>query len=161
MTYLDKAAVLDRPRHAGGAVQMAKAIGGAAPALFRLLSDSALNRAALDVCAAPVAIMDACAPTYQVVYVNPAFEALFGHAGKEAVGRPARPLLVEDADVLLPWLPWGGEFSRIELACRHRDGSPIRVEAVAGDVRGTRGERTHWVLTFTDLDRLGGRSAPV
>ena len=154
MTYFDKAAVLDRPRHAGGAVQMAKAIGGAAPALFRLLSDSALNRAALDVCAAPVAIMDAGATAYPVVYVNPAFEALFGYAGKEAIGRPARALLVSDAEALLGWLPWGGESARVEVACRHRDGSVVRVEAIAGDVRGTRGERTHWVLTFTDIGRF-------
>ena len=161
MTYFDKAAVLDRPRHAGGAVQMAKAIGGAAPALFRLLSDSALNRAALDVCGAPVAIVDASATAYPVVYVNPAFEALFGHASRDAVGRPARALLVSDERALLCWLPWGGEGARVELACHHSDGSTIRVEAVAGDVRGTRGERTHWVLTFTDLDRLGRRSAAV
>ncbi len=150
MTYFDKAAVLDRPRHAGGAVQMAKAIGGAAPALFRLLSDSALNRAALDVCAAPVVIMDASATAYPVAYVNPAFEALFGYSSKEAIGRPARALLVADAEVLLGWLPWGGELPRVEIACRHRDGTAIHVEAVAGDVRGTRGERTHWVLTFLE-----------
>jgi len=161
MTYLHKAAVLDRPRHAGGAVQMAKAIGGAAPALFRLLSDSALNRAALDVCAAPVVIMDASATEYPVVYVNPAFEALLGYSSKEAVGRPARGLLVADTEIMLGWLPWGGELARIEIACRHRDGSAVHVDAVAGDVRGTRGERTHWVLTLTDLGRLRGRSTPV
>lgn len=138
---------------------MARAIGGAAPALFRLLSDSALNRAALDVCAAPVAIVDARATANPVVYVNPAFEALFGYAGKEVIGRTVQALLAPDALALLGWLPWGGEHSRVEMESRRRDGSTVRVEAVAGDVRGTLGERTHWVLTFTDLDRFSSRSA--
>lgn len=150
--------VLDRPRHAGGAVQMARAIGGAAPALFRLLTDSALNRAALDVCAAPVAIVDAVASAYPVVYVNPAFEALFACTAGAVLGKPARAVLSGDAEALLVWLPWGGEQHRVQLECRRTDGSAVHVEAVAGEVRGTRGERTHWVLTFTDLDRLAGRA---
>lgn len=142
------AAVLERPRHASGAVQMAKALGGAAPALYRLLADSALNRAALDVCAAPVAIMDAAATAYPLVYANPAFEALFGYERGEVLGRPARALLVSDAESLLDWLPWGGERPRVEVASRRKDGSTLRLEAVAGEVRNARAERTHWVLTF-------------
>jgi PAS domain S-box-containing protein len=146
--------VLDRPRHVGGGFQIARAIGGAAPALYRLLSDSALNRAALDVCAAPVAIADAGAKANPLVYVNAAFEALFGYAGSEALGRPARALIVPDAETLLDWLPWGGELATVEFISRRKDGALLFIEGVAGDVRGTRGERTHWVLTFTDLGRL-------
>jgi PAS domain S-box-containing protein len=132
---------------------MARAIGGAAPALFRLLADSALNRAALDVCGAPLAIIDASATAYPVVYANPAFESLFGYGANEVLGRSARSLLVSDAEVLLDWLPWGGEQARIGIDAHRKDGSLVRVEAVAGDVRGARGERTHWVLTFIELDR--------
>jgi len=144
------AAVLDRPRHASGAVQMAKTLGGAAPALYRLLSDSALNRAALDVCAAPVAIIDAAAAGCPAVYLNPAFDALFGFERGEALGRPAGALLVAEAEALLDWLPWGGARSRVEFAAKRKDGSALAVEGVAGDVRNARGERTHWVLTITD-----------
>jgi len=144
------AAVLDRPRHASGAVQMAKTLGGAAPALYRLLSDSALNRAALDVCAAPVAIIDAVATSYPVVYLNPAFDALYGLDRGEALGRPARALLVSDAEALLDWLPWGGARSRVEFSSQRKDGSALAVEGVAGDVRNARGERTHWVLTISE-----------
>jgi len=38
----------------------------AAPALFRLLSDGALSRAALGACGFPLAILDASAPTRPV-----------------------------------------------------------------------------------------------
>ena len=151
MTVLHKGATaVDRPRHASGAVQMAKALGGAAPALYRLLADSALNRAALDVCAAPVVIMDAAATGYPLVFANPAFEALFGYERAEALGRPARALLVSDAESLLDWLPWGGERPRVEIAAHRKDGSALCLEGVAGEVRNARAERTHWVLTFSD-----------
>lgn len=152
MTLLCKRAEpLERPRHASGAVQMAKALGGAAPALYRLLSDSALNRAALDVCAAPVAIIDAAADGLPVIYANPACEALFGHKRGESLGTSARALLVGDAEALRDWLPWGGDRARIAMQSRRKDGGALSLEAVAGDVRNVRGERTHWVLTFSEL----------
>ena len=59
-----------------------------APALFRLLSDSALSRAALGACGIPLAILDAAAPARSVTYVNPAFEGFFGFHPGEALGRP-------------------------------------------------------------------------
>jgi len=127
---------------------MSKAQGGAAPALYRLLTDSALNRAALDACAAPVAIIDAAATGYPVVSVNPAFDDLFGYGRGEVIGKGARALLVCDAEALLDWLPWGGELSQVNVETRRKNGSALSVEAVAGDIRNARGERTHWVLTF-------------
>lgn len=157
MTFLRKASVLDRPRHAVGAVRVTRAFGGAAPALFRLLSDSALNRAALDVCGAPVAIADAAGGAAPLVYANPAFEALFRIVAADSAGRPLRELLGNEDPALDGWLPWGGEHARIEFAATRPDGSRFPVEAVAGEVRGTRGERTHWVLTFTDLERFATR----
>ena len=43
-----------------------------APALFRLLSDSSLSRAALGACGVPVALLDANAKTRALTYVNAA-----------------------------------------------------------------------------------------
>lgn len=155
MTIPDKAAVLlERPRRINGAVPTARVSGGAAPALYRLLADSALNRAALDVCAAPVGIIDAVATGYPVVYVNPAFDALFGCSAGEALGKPARAILATDTEVLLDWLPWGGAQARIALETRRRsDGVALTLDAFAGDIRNARGERTHWVLTLMDAQR--------
>ena len=45
-----------------------------APALAKLLSDSALSRAALAVCGFPVALADASAKGRPITYVNSAFE---------------------------------------------------------------------------------------
>src|SRR5439155_24886365 len=59
----------------------------AAPALYRLLADSAMARAALGACGFPIAILDAAAPARPVTYVNPAFEVFFGCRADETVGR--------------------------------------------------------------------------
>ncbi len=153
MTVPDKAAgPLEHARRGNGGVPAPRAARGAAPALYRLLSDSALNRAALDACAAPVAIIDAVATGYPLVYVNPAFDALLGTAPGEAAGKPARAILATDTEALLEWLPWGGPLHRIVLQTRRRsDGATLSLDATAGPVRDARGERTHWVLTL-----LGG-----
>lgn len=149
MTVLHKVGVLEQPRHAGGTVKVARALGGAAPALFKLLADSALNRAALDVCGAPLAIVDARTSSQTVTYANPAFESLFGFSTNEASGCSLfSALAAVQESALRDWLPWGGERTRVEFDTAGKDGSQLRVEAVAGDVRGSRGERTHWVLTF-------------
>ena len=55
-----------------------------APALARLLSDSALSRAALAACGFPVALADAAAKGRPLTYVNPAFETYFGYRAEEA-----------------------------------------------------------------------------
>ncbi len=157
MTVLHKLAPTDVPRHAGGALKVPRAIGGAAPALFRLLSDSALNRAALDVCGAAIAIVDASELSHPLVYVNAAFAALARREHAQCVGRSMIPLLVIDATAIAGWLPAGGDRSRVEFDLWRGDGSSLRVEGVAGEVRGTRGQRTHWVLTFNDLEQFGRR----
>ena len=138
-------------------MKVPRALGSAAPALFRLLSDSALNRAALDVCGAAVAIVDAGDPALPIVYANPAFEATFRITVDRVVGSPAIERVAADARDLSAWSPCGGERSRVEFEAHRGDGSRFAAEAVAGEVRGTRGERTHWVLTFTDLERFSAR----
>jgi PAS domain-containing protein len=67
-----------------------------APALFRLLAESALSRAALDACGVPLVLADAAAEN-AISYVNRAFEVFFGYRAAEALGRPAANLLFTDA----------------------------------------------------------------
>ena len=55
----------------------------AAPALFRLLADSALSRAALSACGLPLALVEADAPGCPVTYVHAAFVSLFGYRESE------------------------------------------------------------------------------
>ena len=68
-----------------------------APALFRLLAEAALSRAALDACGLPVALADAAAARPAFSYVNHAFETCFGYRAAEVLGRPAAELLHVDA----------------------------------------------------------------
>jgi PAS domain S-box-containing protein len=119
-----------------------------APALFRLLAEAALSRAALDVCGLPVALVDASTPTRPLSYVNQAFEAFFGYRAAEALGRPPASLLLADTSE--------GErlfrepSVRSVLAAHRKDGSPVRVEVAVSAVHGSDGRVTHWVLAFTD-----------
>jgi len=64
-----------------------------APALFRLLAEAALSRAALDGCGLPVAMADAALPAQPLSYINQAFESFFGYRAAEALGRPSAALL--------------------------------------------------------------------
>jgi len=122
-----------------------------APALFRLLAESALSRAALDACGVPLVLVDVTAEN-AISYVNRAFEAFFGYRAAEALGRPAARLLFADADAA------GRLFRTPEtqmlLRAQRKDGSPADVEVAAGAVRGVDGRVTHWVLSFTDRTEL-------
>ena len=122
-----------------------------APALFRLLAESALSRAALDACGVPLVLVDVTAEN-AISYVNRAFEAFFGYRAAEALGRPAARLLFADADAA------GRLFRTPEtqmlLRAQRKDGSPADVEVAAGAVRGVDGRVTHWVLAFSDRTEL-------
>jgi len=137
-------AVPQPSRPAGGRPEVA-------PALFRLLSESALSRAALDACGAPLVLVDA-ARDNAISYVNRAFEAFFGYRAAEALGRPAARLLFADADAA------GRLFRNPEtqmlLRAQRKDGSPAHVEVAAGAMRGVDGRVTHWVLAFSDRTEL-------
>ena len=124
-----------------------------APALFRLLSDSALSRAALASCGAAVAIVDAQDAQWPIAYLNPAFEHMFGYRDGEVRGRPLLSLFLDhDAHVqhrLLETVE-----APHELRALHRSGEPLDVEVVTGPVHDSAGRLTHWVLTFTDRTEL-------
>ena len=124
-----------------------------APALFRLLSDSALSRAALGACGIPLAILDAAAPARPVTYVNPAFEGFFGSHPGEALGRPLAALLFRGDDALVHRLLAQSQ-SRWELKACGKDGAARQVELALGAVHGADGGLTHWVVAFSDRSEV-------
>jgi PAS domain S-box-containing protein len=119
-----------------------------APALFRLLAEAALSRAALDACGLPVALADAASARPTFSYVNHAFEACFGYRAAEAFGRPAAELLHVDAAAAGQMFQESA--SRLRLQLRRRDGSPAQFDLSVGAVRGSDGRVTHWVLAFCE-----------
>jgi PAS domain S-box-containing protein len=125
----------------------------AAPALFRLLADSAMSRAALGACGFPVAILDAMAPTRPVTYVNPAFEGFFGYAPGEALGQPLAALVFRGDEALLHRL-LAEPASRWQIKAWTRDDTQRHVELTLGAVRSTEGRITHWVAAFSDRGEL-------
>jgi PAS domain S-box-containing protein len=122
-----------------------------APALFRLLAEAALSRAALDACGLPIALVDA-AGSRPISYVNQAFEAFFGYRAAEALGRPAPVLLAMDAacaDQL-----YHETAPHAVLRAQRKDSSLARVEVTVGAVHSSDGRVTHWVLAFSDRTEL-------
>jgi PAS domain S-box-containing protein len=122
-----------------------------APALYRLLAEAALSRAALDACGLPVALADATG-SRPLSYVNQAFEALFGYRAAEALGRPAVTLLAMDpacAERL-----FCEPAPSVVLSAQRKDSSLAHVEVTVGAVRGSDGRVTHWVLAFCDRTEL-------
>lgn len=141
-----------RSRHPGAPTVSHSRIE-AAPALFRLLSDSALARAALSACGLPVALLDARAPGRPVTYVNSAFEGFFGLRESEARGRGVIDLLFRGDEQVAEHL-FGERVSRRRLCAWRNDGSGLHVEAAVSAIRGADGQLTHWVLTFVDCSEL-------
>jgi len=125
----------------------------AAPALFRLLADSALSRAALDACGFPLAILDAGSPARGVTYVNPAFEDFFGYRAGEAIGQPLAKLVFRGDDSLAGRL-LAESASRWQVRAWGKDGNARYVEAALSALRGADGRRTHWVVAFSDRDEI-------
>ena len=123
-----------------------------APALARLLSDSALSRAALAACGFPVALSDAAAKGRPLTYVNPAFETFFGYRADEVLGRPVITLLFpedEGAASMFNEAP-----VRLQMRARRKDGAAAEVDLSIGMVHGVDGHLTHWVLAFADRSEM-------
>ena len=120
-----------------------------APALSRLLADSALSRAALSCCAVPIALIDAEAKGRPLSHANSAFQSYFGYSEKESIGRPLAALLFRGDDALvqrlLSELP-----QRWELSAWAKDGEPRAVEAAVASLRRSDGRLSHWVVAFSD-----------
>jgi PAS domain S-box-containing protein len=123
-----------------------------APALARLLADSALSRAALAACGFPVALSDAAAKGLPLTYVNPAFESFFGYRAEEVIGRPIITLLFpedEGAAIMFKDAP-----ARLRMHARRKNGVAAEVELSIGMVHGIDGRLTHWVLAFADRSEI-------
>ena len=123
-----------------------------APALARLLADSALSRAALAACGFPVALSDAAAKGLPLTYVNPAFESFFGYRAAEVIGRPIITLLFpedEGAAIMFKDAP-----ARLRMHARRKSGAAAEVDLSIGMVHGIDGRLTHWVLAFADRSEI-------
>lgn len=122
-----------------------------ASALFRLLSDSALSRAALSACGLPIALAEA-SPEHALTYANTAFEAFFGYRPGEAQGAPLETLvaLSQEAARRLS----GDAPARVPATARRKDGTTVNVEVAIGPLHGADGHLTHWVLAFSDRSEL-------
>ena len=123
-----------------------------APALARLLADSALSRAALAACGFPVALSDAAAKGLPLTYVNPAFESFFGYRAEEVIGRPVITLLFpedEGAAIMFKDAP-----ARLRMHARRKSGAAAEVDLSIGMVHGIDGRLTHWVLAFADRSEI-------
>ena len=125
----------------------------AAPALFRLLSDGALSRAALGACGIPLAILDARIPSRSLTYVNPAFEAFFGYRASDALGHPLAKLLFKNDEPLVHRL-LAEPSSRWKLRAWGKDGAVRHVDVSLGAVHSAAGELTHWVVAFADRSEV-------
>jgi len=123
-----------------------------APALARLLSDSALSRAALAACGFPVALSDAGAKGRPLTYVNPAFESFFGYRAEEMLGRPAITLLFPEDEAAATM--FNEAPVRLQMRARRKDGAAVEVELSIGMVHGVDGRLTHWVLAFADRSEI-------
>ena len=120
-----------------------------APALYRLLSDSALARAALNACGFPIAMLDACAASRPVTYANAAFETFFGYAADEALERPLAALVFRGDEPLVHRM-LAEPNSRWKLRAWGKDDALRYVEVSLGAVRNGEDELTHWVVAFSD-----------
>lgn len=124
-----------------------------APALFRLLADSALSRAALAACGAAVAVVDAQDTRWPIAYLNPAFERLFGYRECD-VGGQALLSLILDRETAPQEQLLDAVHTPQEIRARHKAGRRLSVEIVLGPVHDSGGRLTHWAITFTDCSEL-------
>lgn len=122
---------------------------GTAPALFRLLAESALSRAALGSCGMPLALIDAAAKGNPFTFTNAAFESFFGYGESEAIGRPLAELLFRgDAALVQRLLSEGAR--RWDLTAWGKDGEVRHVETAVAAIRSVEGRLSHWVVAFSD-----------
>jgi PAS domain S-box-containing protein len=125
----------------------------AAPALYRLLSDSALSRAALGACGIPLAMLDARIPARSITYVNPAFETFFGYRTTEVLGHALAKLVFRNDEPLVHRL-LAEPNSRWKLKAWSKDGALRYVDVSLGPIHSAAGELTHWVLAFCDRSEI-------
>jgi PAS domain S-box-containing protein len=124
-----------------------------APALFRLLEEATLSRAALGCCGIPFAMLDASAKSRPITYVNSAFEAFFGYRESDALGRSLAAVLLRNDEPLLQRL-LAESSKRWEISAWSKDGEVRHVEVALAALHDTSGKLTHWVVAFSDCAEL-------
>jgi len=123
------------------------------PALSRLLSESALWKAAIAACGVPIAVLDAATPLRAALYVNEAFERFFGYAPGEAVGRSLAQLVLRGDEPLGHRLLAEGH-ARQAMRTWGKDGAARHIELALGAVRNAEGRVTHFVAAFSDRSEV-------
>jgi len=124
-----------------------------APALYRLLAESALSRAALAGCGVPLALVDSRAKGGPVTYANPAFLRFFGYEDREVIGKPLAALVFRGEDSLVQRM-LAESPKRWELSAWAKDGVLLHVEAALAALRDAAGAQTHWVVAFSDRGEI-------
>jgi len=132
----------------------------AAPALFQLLTDSALSRATLNACGVPLALLDAGNAKHPVSYINAAFAAYFGISEHEALGKSLAALVLQRDEALLQRMLLDSPAAW-QLSAWRKDGTALHVQLALGGVRAADGRLTHWVVTFLDRTEVEDLRAEV
>ena len=121
--------------------------------------DAELYRRLLECSPEGIAVVDARAPDWPVVYVNPGFESLTGYASSDVLGKNLRLLQGDDRDQdarnrLLEALNLG-ESCRVLLRNYRKDGTLFWNEMTVLPFKDKDGRVTHFAAYYRDAgDRL-------
>lgn len=92
-----------------------------------------------------------------IVYVNPAFEQLCGHARAESIGRDPKEFLDGKGEGTLYWqlarCMADKEVQQGRVASRKKNGDTYTVDAIVTPVRNQAGEVVNYVATMRDVSR--------
>jgi diguanylate cyclase (GGDEF)-like protein/PAS domain S-box-containing protein len=121
--------------------------------------DADLFRRLLECSPEGVALIDASADDWPVVYVNPGFETLTGYASKDVIGKNLRLLQGDDREQdgrhRLREALKAGESCRLLLRNYRKDGSLFWNEMTVLPLKGPDGGITHFAAYYRDAgDRL-------
>ena len=111
-----------------------------------------MARAALNACGFPIAILED-STNRPVVYVNAAFEALFGVRAREALGRTLGALVFRGDEAQVHRM-LAEQTPRRAAKAWAKDGTQRPVELTINAVRNAQGAITHWILAFSDRSEI-------
>jgi hypothetical protein len=140
-----------------------------APALFQLLTDSALSRAALGACGFAIGLLDARRPGMPLTFANSALEELAGVRADQLLGRPAgSTLFAPDAAEVLDALALDVQTRGVPAHARvrlrdermHGPDTAGEAEVALNAVRDVRGAISCWVLSLHPARPARMQAAP-
>jgi two-component system, cell cycle response regulator len=123
------------------------------------MNDADLFRRLLECSPEGVALIDASADDWPVVYVNPGFETLTGYSSADVIGKNLRLLQGDDREQdgrhRLREALKAGESCRLLLRNYRKDGSLFWNEMTVLPLKGAEGRITHFAAYYRDAgDRL-------